>query len=255
MAEGILLFGVLLAAWSILHAHQSPWLAGIGLAIAFNAKHSALALLPAAVLGLVWLPSGVRDRSKVALLNLVQFGMVFLMITVALNPVFWEHPLMAARSAVQIRGELAAQQIQDNLEVAPEKVSVTPLQRFFVMLLNLYISPPEYGLIENLHPTLNDLEAYLAVPGHNLFRGIAWGGTFFVLTLFGLYMAVLKAARRPVEVHRDLVMVLLVTVCIAAGLLAAIQISWIRYTVPLVPFICIWIAYGVTALFKRRSAG
>ena len=53
--------------------------------------------------------------------------------------------------------------------------------------------------------------------------------------------------------HRDLVLLLLATLSMAGGLLAAIQIYWIRYSIPLIPFVCIWIAYGLTSLTNSRS--
>ena len=47
MAEAILTFGVLAAAWSFLDAGRRPWLAGLTLGFAVCAKHTAIALFPA----------------------------------------------------------------------------------------------------------------------------------------------------------------------------------------------------------------
>jgi 4-amino-4-deoxy-L-arabinose transferase-like glycosyltransferase len=253
MAEGALLLGVLLATWCILRAHQQPWLIGIGMALAFNTKQSTLALLPVAIFVLAWLPKDTSHRFKRVVFNLIQFSLVFILITLVLNPVFWSHTLDATHSAITARRELATQQIEDTQAIAPEKVMKSPARRVFVLFLNLFISPAEYGLVENLHPTLEDLEAYINIPGHNMFRGIIFGGIFFVLALFGLYMAVRKALTGGITRQRDLTLVLLSTLSMAGGFLVAIQIYWIRYTVPLVPFVAIWIAYGIASLVNRPS--
>ena len=81
------------------------------------------------------------------------------------------------------------------------------------------------------------------------------GGIFLVLTLFGIYMAMRYALTEPTPHQRDLVLLLLATISMAGGLLAAVQIYWIRYSLPLIPFVCIWIAYSLKSLFASRSPG
>jgi 4-amino-4-deoxy-L-arabinose transferase-like glycosyltransferase len=250
MAEGPLLFGVLLASWTILKAHHKPWLVGFGMAFAFNAKHSSLSLLPVAILALAWLPKDEKNKFRKVLGNLIQFSLVFIILTVILNPVMWSHPVDALRSAIDSRSELALAQIEDNQTIAPEKSINSPVQRAFVLLLNLFISPPEYGLIENLKPTQNDVDAYIAISGHNLFRGIIWGGIFIVLTFFGIISAIRSVSFKQLHYHRNTLLLLLTTISMTGGLLVAIQIYWIRYTIPLIPFICLWIAYGISKPLK-----
>ena len=246
MAEGTLLLATLFAVWSFLKARQSPWLVGLGMGLAFNAKQSALALLPVALIALVWLPPDQKQRPKKIASNLFQFAIVFTTVILVLNPLYWRHPIMAARSAIQARGDLMERQIADTRGLAPDKVQETSLQRVGVLFLNLFISPPEYGLIENLRPTLEDIEIYLAIPGHNLFRGIIWGAVFFSLTFLGFYLALRRVIIDKTGKSQTLIILLLATLFQAVGLVAAVPLYWIRYTIPLVPFTCLWMAYALT---------
>ena len=250
MAEGTLLLGTVFAVWCILKAHKFPWLAGLGLAIAFNAKQSTLALLPAAMVALIWLPGVKKPHFSTILKNLLIFFFVFTLVTAVLNPIYWRHPYKAIQSAIKARATLMEVQISGTQEIAPEKIMDAFPQRVFVLLLNLYISPPEYGLIENLSPTKDDVSAYIAFPGHNLFRGIFWGAILFVLTLFGLYMATRNSLRKVDHRSRILILLLLATFLQTVGLLAVLQLYWIRYTIPLIPFVCLWIAYGLTTFYE-----
>lgn len=255
MAEGALLFGILLATWSILKAHESPWLTGIGMSLAFNSKHSAMALIPVALIALVWLPRNTPRRFERISINLFQFALVFVLITYSLNPFLWNQPFRAVQSAMETRSALADQQAKDILTIAPGKSLESPLQRVFVLLLNLAISPPEYGLVGNLSPTSDDVEAYIAMPGHNIFRGIYWGGISLVLLAFGIVMAMRKAVGNRSDLQRDHIILLLATLSIIGGLLVVVRIYWIRYTIPAIPFVCIWIAYGLASLFEKQSPG
>jgi 4-amino-4-deoxy-L-arabinose transferase-like glycosyltransferase len=255
MAEGVLLFGILLATWSILKAQESPWLAGLGLGLAFNAKHSALALLPVAVFALVWIPGSKTRHLEKAVLNMVQFSLAFVIIIFTLNPVLWRYPVRAVRSAIDARTLLAEQQAMDSLRIETDKESVSTFQQVSVLLINLAISPPEYGLVENLSPTLDEVEAYIAIPGHNLFRGIVGGGIILVLLFFGLAVAIRSSFRVHTPHKRDLIILLLATLSMVGGLLVAVQIYWIRYTIPAIPFVCIWIAYGLASIFEKQSPG
>jgi Ca2+/Na+ antiporter len=143
----------------------------------------------------------------------------------------------------------------DSLRIETDKESVSTFQQVSVLLINLAISPPEYGLVENLSPTLDEVEAYIAIPGHNLFRGIVGGGIILVLLFFGLAVAIRSSFRVHTPHKRDLIILLLATLSMVGGLLVAVQIYWIRYTIPAIPFVCIWIAYGLASIFEKQSPG
>jgi 4-amino-4-deoxy-L-arabinose transferase-like glycosyltransferase len=255
MAEGILLMGITLAVWTILMADKKPWLTGLGLAFAFNAKQSSLALLPATLLALCWFPKNEEYRLRKIFVGVLQFSLVFVLITLVLNPFIWSNPLEAIQSAISARQELMTKQTQDILAIAPEKYLASPAQRVLMLIVNLYVSPPEYGLVGNLIPTLDNVAAYIAIPGHNLFRGIIWGAIFLVITVFGLYMAIRNISRVEERQKRDIILLVLATFSMAVGLIVAVPFTWVRYSVPMVPFTCLWMAYGITAIEpKKRKA-
>ena len=247
MAEGPLLLAITLAIWSLIKARRYPWLTGLALALAFNAKQSSLFLLPVGVIAAVWIPGAKFPSRPTLLKNLFQLTAVFFLVTLALNPLYWRHPLQTAQSALAARSALMQQQASATDQIAPEKAMQAIPQRIFVLFLNLYISPPEYGLVANLAPTQPQLDSYLAIPGHNLFRGIPWGSIFFVLTLYALYRAMRNSITRP-SPSQPLIYLILASLFTTAGLVAFLQIYWIRYSIPLTPFISLWIAYALSSL-------
>ena len=252
MAEGVLIFGVIFATWSILKADKKPWLTGLGLAFAVNAKLSAVALIPAAFLALVWLPGYPKKKGRKIASNLIIFSSVFIIISLLLNPLFWGNPIKASISSFKARTQLVLQQVVDMNSVAPEKVLDTPMKRFAALFLNLYVSPPEYGLVGNLAPTTEDVADYTAIPGHNLFRGIIFGSVFFVLTIFGIYVAMRNLQSEDIETKRVISLLLFSTLSQSAFILIAVPLVWVRYSIPMIPFITLWIAYGISMLFSLK---
>ena len=253
MAEGPLLFGTTLALWSLLQARKRPWLTGLGIALAFNAKQSALALLPVGLLAVCWLPVNTDQRVRKMAVNLAQFMGVFVVVTVALNPLLWNDPWGAAQASIQARQELISRQIEDIKRIAPEKYLETPTQRVIVLIANLYIGPATYGLVGNLAPISGDVDAYIAIPGHNLLRGLWGGGILLVLTLFGLYLAGRDSWQVGRNRRRELILLLLATTLQGAALIIAVPLPWPRYSIPMIGFECLWIAYGVTRVLERKS--
>lgn len=266
MAEGTLLFGITFATWTLLKARRYPWLAGLGLAIAFNAKQSSLVLLPVGLVASLWTPGQKLPSLPEMIKKMLQLLIVFILVTLALNPLYWRHPMLAGRSALTARTELMSRQAAGTSLIAPEKATDTLARRLFVLFLNLYISPPEYGLVENLAPTQESINRYIATPGHNLFRGIVWGSIFFTLTLIGIYMAMrsigasskattLQAKKQPPVDSSALAILILTSFFMAGSMLLLLHLYWIRYSIPLIPFLCLWIAYALTSIpFPRQKA-
>jgi hypothetical protein len=252
MAEGTLLFGTSLAIWTILNAKDYPWLAGIGLAVAFNAKQSALALLPVALISAIWVDGYAKDRIKKILSNLFVFTVVFFLITLVMNPLYWNHPVKAFQSSLSARQTLVEQQIQDTIQIAPEKYLETTLQRLIILIGNLYISPPEYGLVGNLTPTRPEVNAYIEIPGHNLFRGMIWGSLSLGLTLFGFMVAMRNLAGKTIQNKRVVSLLILATLFQSAFIITFVPFTWIRYSIPMIPLAAIWLAYGISSLIPRK---
>jgi len=250
MAEAALTFGVLFAIWSFLRGDRQPWLAGLGLALAFNAKQSGLALLPVGLLAVVYPSLPGRKAKRPAWLQAAwawaQYLGVFLLVTLALNPFLWRQPLRAAQTAWTERQELQARQAADQARLAPEVALLTPASRAAALLANLYMAPLRFAETANYHAeTAAAEQVYLSSPGQNLLRGLAAGVVLFGLTLFGLLQALLRLPRVVSQQRRAVVLMLLASLCLGAGLLVLIPLPWQRYVIPLVPFVCLWVAYAL----------
>lgn len=256
MAEGALTFGVLFALWSFLDGWRKPWLAGLGMALAFNAKQSSLALLPAGLLAVSWeqfaLPvQGWRGATKKALINVLIFAAVFGLVTLALNPFLWRDPLGAAQASFAERKALLQRQVADTIRLAPEKALPTPGWRAAAVLANLYILPPAFAETNQYHPFTQAMEeAYLATPGHNLLRGMLGGGLMLVFTLMGMISGIINLRRATPDQRKALALVLLATSLQTLALIALVPLTWQRYVIPLAPLACLWVAYGLAQLLQ-----
>ncbi len=257
MGEGALTFGVSFTIWSLLYADRRPWLAGIGLALAINAKHSALALLPAALLAVAWKISPEAElpwKQRLWRLIAVETQMLAVLagVTLALNPFLWRQPLGAIRSAIQSREELLQKQVEDARLFAPEKLLETPAERSAALLINLFLAPPSFAEYGNYQQETAPAEqAYLAIPLHNLLRGLIGGPILLAWTLIGVLLALLRLRRVHVEQGRILALILLATACQFIGLALFVPLAWQRYVMPLTPFVSLWAAYPLGDILQH----
>lgn len=245
MAEGPLLFGVSLFLYSLPGAGRRPWLTALTAALAFNAKQSALALLPVGLLAVAWLPGEASERKKQAARSSLQYAAVFFLVTAALNPVWWHRPLPALRASLAERQDLLARQTADAQRVNPGQYLDSPAERLAALLANLYLTPPAFAELGNyLDQTAAAEAAYLQIPGNTLLRGLAGGGVLLFLTLLGLILAGLRLRRTDPAARRSLALLLLATGSQVAFQLVAVPLSWQRYVMPLLPLACWWAGYA-----------
>jgi 4-amino-4-deoxy-L-arabinose transferase-like glycosyltransferase len=257
MAEGALTFGILLAAWSFLKADKRPWLAGLAAALAFNAKHSALALLPVGLLAVCWVPGQAPARCRRMVGAATQYMLAFGLLTLALNPYLWRNPLQAARATWSARQELLESQLELTIDLAPEQALDTPAMRAIALVANTYITPPSFAEAGNyLEHTEASQAAYLTIPGHNLLRGLAVGGLLLILTVSGLLIAGLRLRRAPPERRRAIILMLLAPFSLFLALSFTVPLPWQRYSIPLLPFASLWAAYTLGSWMdqSRESA-
>ena len=282
MAEGVLIFGVLFAFWSFLRGGKHAWLAGLGMAIAFNSKQSALALLPVGVLAVVWtesilprLKSGLENPLKrmesttrfngffVSATgfnrwhmgriagNLLQFLAVFGLVTLALNPIYWRNPVEAVQASLATRQDLLSRQVADAQRLAPGQVLDTPVKRLAVMLGHLYVLPLQFYEIGNYQTQTEAAEeAYLAVSGHVFLRGLTGGGLVLALTLIGMVRGVLEIRRKGIARSVPVILLFLTTGLMGAALLAAVPLPFQRYSIPLLPLVVLWMGLGMKGFPK-----
>ena len=249
MAEGALVFGITYALWSFTQGNRYPWLAGFAVALAFCAKQSALALLPAGVLAVVWVQANHPHRIRKSAFNVAQYLSAFILLAFALNPLYWSSPLKAIQASWQARNELLERQTRDVLNLAPEKILQNPGKRAAVLIANLYLAPPSFAEVGNYRDETHLSETnYLSIPGYDLARGLAGGGLLLFLTLTGILVAGLEVFKSEYNYKRILLSLLTATVFQTAILIFIVPLPWQRYVIPIIPFICIWIAYGVVSL-------
>jgi len=255
MAEGALVFGTAFAIWSFLQADRRPWLAGLGIAVVVNAKQTGLLLLPVGLLAILWTTT---DRSRLGskmLWYIVQYGGVFLLVSMALNPFIWRYPVQAVQASWQMRQALSAGQVRD-AEALTGQTLGSPTERAMTMLVNLYIAPPAFAEYGNYRLQTQAAEQnYLTNPAHRLLRGIGGGAVLFGLTLFGVTLALQRLPRATRVERRSLVLLLLSTLVLFLGLAWLIELSWQRYVIPLVPLIAIWQAYGLAGPSAFHARG
>lgn len=256
MSEGLLIFGICIFLWSLAHSARYPWLAALGLFLAFNAKPSTLALLPVGFLAVCW-----NDKHKAKSLKnwlcarglaLTQFSVVFILLTWIVNPVLWKNPLHAARAAINARRDLVSRQVS---EISIQGLD-SPVLRAAMLVANLTILPPAFAEVGNyLSETAGQEQAYLAIFGHNLLRGWVGGGILLSLTLLGLVgivSRIISSQSSQVNLNRRNELLLLLTGLFqTVGLVVAVPLPWQRYCLPLVPLICLLAALGLVELSQR----
>jgi hypothetical protein len=206
MAEGALILGVAFFLWSLSQSDRRAWLTGLAMAIAFNAKQSTLALLPVGLVAVAWSADQESMDFKRTGVNIAQYLGVFVLLTFALNPVFWNSPVQTIQIAMHERQDLLERQLADTQRLAPEKVLDSPGERLVAILANLYATPPMFYEVGNyIEETQSGGAEYLKNPGHDLFRGLGGGGIMLFITLFGIATSLLKlraiddALREPPE--------------------------------------------------------
>ena len=255
MAEGPLIFGVTFFLWSLFQGSRRPWLTGLAMAMAFNAKQSTLALLPVGLLAVAWSPSQSPMDLKRIGANIAQYLGVFVLVTIALNPVFWNRPIRTLQIAVRERQDLLERQLADTQRVAPERALDSPAERVVAVLANLYATPPMFYEIGNYVEETQSAEIeYLKLPGHDLLRGLAGGGIMLFITLFGVAACLIGLRNENAGKRRPVILLMLASAAQAGALLLAVPLPWQRYVIPLVPFAALWAGLGLANMVSAVAA-
>ena len=246
MAEGLLVFAVLLVLFALFYADRYPFLAGLAVGLAFNAKHSAVLFFPVGLLAAGWINNTLAGYSRRVILNLLRYTTGFLLLVFLLNPFLWRDPISAAQTALAQRQELIALQLVDYERIAPAQLLDNPLKRAAVTVAQVYIAPPTFAETGNyLENTSSSVSDYLDNPGNNLGRQVWAAGMLIALTLFGLFIMVRTIIAGDSWKRRDAVLYLVSFLTILGGITLLIHLAWQRYYLPLIPFIALFSGLGL----------
>ena len=251
MAEGVLIFTILLVVWLSTRKQVNPPLLGIAVGLALCAKHSTA---PLALLGFfIFLPDLFgKKRNPTNTIRQLFAYLISMMITFALlNPFLWKNPLQAGSAFLESRQALVAQQTADLAAVRPDLVAQTIESRLAIALVQVFYTPPDIADVGNYLQHTSASEAlYFANPLHNLLRGIAWGSIMLAFSLLGVILGVKNILQNRVRPVWPLGIILLAGLLQGAGLIALVSLPYQRYFIPMVPFACLTAAYGLGQLIK-----
>ncbi len=255
MAEGVLTFGVCLAILGMLEADRRPWLAGLGAAVATMAKYSCAPLLLANFLACAWIPAQESSKYLKIFKNLLIFALVAAISMVILSPIAWTHPIQALAQIWDARQEFVQQQVETLRILLPAHVLETLPARVAIMLGHLYLTPLQFEEIGNYHPQIAAMsELYLANPIHTLLRNAVGAGLALFLTILGIAAGIRHThAIKDGYAKRKLMLLISATALQTLALLIANPLPYQRYWIPVVPFICVWMAYGVEEIVSETK--
>ncbi len=245
MAEGVLLFGVCLAILGVLYADRRPWLDGLGMGLAISAKYSALALLPAGLVAVLW--GSELDRRQM-LKRLSIFILTLSLVVIVLHPLIWRSPARAVSEMVHARTDFIFSQVTTLQAHNPEQLLDSPGKKLGVMLYTVFLGAPQFEEVGNYSSILaGDIDAYLSTFGNNLLSGPIWGGILLFFTLLGIVVGVSKTRDSDSgRQRRGIILLIIMSVCQAGALLILNPLPYQRYYLPLIPFVCLWAAIGLS---------
>jgi len=257
MAEGILIFGITLFLVSLIYSSKYPWLTGLAVAVAINAKHLTFPLFFVGFLSVCWFIEKVENKKFMIIKNIILYLGIFFLVTLVLNPIYWNQPFEALKASLDTRQDLLSLQVNDMQSIMPERVLASLPDRFIALLANLFILRPSVADIGNyLTDTIVSERIYFSYPTNNLFRGFIGGGIMMTLTIVGLIFANFKALSSNAPLSRLIYLFILAFIFQLIGLLFFIPLPWQRYVIPLVPFVCLWTGLGIaefTNLIKQYA--
>ena len=258
MAEGTILFGVCFFLFTLLYRKQHPWLVGFAFGIAYNAKQSTLALLPAGIIAVSLVPKIRQNLSKL-IKNILPFIGASTIVTYILNPIIWKAPIRALIESWQTRFAFTTQQIKTISAQAPHRILDSFPERLLSLINNLYLNQPSIADVGNyITHTQQAQDTYFRLPFTTLGRGFIWGGLYLTLTLAGMVYLIANFSSRNHFKRNSLILLLLSAGAQTAALLIAVPLTWQRYVIPVIPYMVISISLGLSPiqsqLLKYRSS-
>jgi len=249
MAESSLLAGVCFFLWAVTRKRIRPWLIGLGLAAAVNAKQSAVALLPVGIIAVCW-PNNGGLNTKSVIRRVAELAVVFTAITLILNPFFWSQPFQAARVSLKLRSSFTSAQTADFLDTETDSSVIG--QRSLAAVVNLYLRPPSTEEVGNyLAVVEKQKQHYFSHPLHSWGRGLIPGSLFLSLSAVGILVLSLSLRGSESAAFRGQLLLLLAFFLQLAVLILLFSLPWQRYVMPLLPFTSVLISLGLSPLLSK----
>ena len=264
MSEAGLLFGMVLVIAILLERKESagklfrvfffPLLVGAALALAALVKYSGLLMAPPALAGMFL---GYREDSlrRTLLQGLVRSGVmviVFLLVFLALNPVYWCDPGSTLSAVITERQILLGEQVAALRLVAPGLVMDSFPIRLLAVPYQLFFAPIAFWDIPNYaQMTAASEHAYLSNPFNALTSGGILSLLWCVLSLSGLALAVVHGARGRGDGRMRILVIWFLFVF--GGIVIGVPILWQRYYLPLIPICTALSAVAVAAIVNDLS--
>jgi 4-amino-4-deoxy-L-arabinose transferase-like glycosyltransferase len=254
MAESLLVFNVCLSLFSLVKFTKKPWLSAFPIALAINAKQSALPLILVGLLAILTYSALNKKGVKAIAIEILYYGAIIFSIYLLLNPVLWRFPLQAFQESWMIRSELTRQQVYTLQSVDGQKVLLSISQKLAGLIGNLFVTSPA---IEDVGNYTNELrgasQVYFTTFIHNLFRGFAGGAVFLILTLMGFFQSVRNLTNSSPEKTKKVWIFLTASMLQLIANFSLSSLPFQRYVITLVPYTCAWCAVGVASLINTFS--
>lgn len=248
MAESLLLFFSSLSIYFLLKEKKVTWVIACSVALAFNAKYSTAPLFLAGLISCVLSSIKLRVPFRHTLKNIISYSIIFVLITLLLNPVLWPTPFETIKAAATERQSLLSAQTSAIGEYNPAQTPQTIPTRLLALIAQVFIAPPAIADVGNyLATTEIQTRVYFSRPWNNLTNGFFIGGFFFALALIGLIWMTREAWHSRQNPESPVILLLIAFALQLTGIITGIPLSFQRYYIPLIPFLTIFMAIAITS--------
>jgi 4-amino-4-deoxy-L-arabinose transferase-like glycosyltransferase len=249
MAEAYLLPAICLCLWCFSSINRRPWLSGLAVMIAINAKLSASPLFFFGAICIFLLDRYQSISLSKRLLNLLVFTLIILLGTFLLNPVLWGDPFHVVQAAINERANLLSAQVSALQQIDSGQALTSLDKRIASLITHLFFSFPAALDIGNYREALMPMiDHYLSMPGTAIMRGILGGLVCFILTVFGLILMLTRLILKRDPILSFRTVFLLGFIILFGSMSATVSLPFQRYVIPLLPFTALLSAYGLSQI-------
>ncbi len=246
MAESALLFSTLLCLYFFLNPPRRIWLLAIPVALAFNSKQTAVGLF---LFGLIYVIFQSKNSSmRKRLIPISLYLLLFLLVFLLLNPVYWEQPFHSLGAALHTRGELVTAQTDTFRQLNPNLVLDSSWKKVLSFFTQVFFSTPQFAETGNYTQDLaSSIKHYYANFGNRLFSQPTIQVLTVILSIAGMIGIFTRARRKPPG-YEHLYTFITIFFIVVLSLVFFIPLSFQRYYLPSIPFLCLFSADMINAI-------